>query len=513
MKKRFKKLVVLGMVVAMAVSSTLCVSAAGLRDVFNAKYYADSYPDLKAAFGDNEEALYKHFIDYGLKENRQMNPIIDIQAYRKAYPDLEAAFGENWDAYVNHFFAYGAYEGRTQGVLFNPIKYAEAYPDVAAAYGTDIQAITNHYLTCGIAEGRTAGVTVAAPASAASGGGSSSSSSSSSSGTSTPSTPTTPTTPTTPDVSNNDPSAPDEPTVTLPTVKVYKEVTLSGSTISSLGTDTDVAITGGKGTAREPYTATVSDIKKVKGTDDNYWFAVALPCADATDMNYWIKMGSWTNVSNNVTEGLNVPAAHMVFAVGDDGNGGSLDLCMSKATDAGSLESAEGTFYRFSVGFAADSGEEEDTGEEKTVKIYNAVTYDAAGNISALNSPRDVTFTGKGTSGEPYVNETAVDITTIKGITTHWFVTAVPDSDENMKQWLKIGNKWVNVSGNQKKPESGTIESGHMGFGIGLQGDGEGTVELCVSSNTAAEADTLEGTFYTVKINLLTPPSDVSGNG
>lgn len=183
MKKRFKKLVVLGMVVAMMASSTLCASAAGLRDVFNAKYYADSYADLKAAFGDNEEALYNHFINYGLKENRHMSPIIDVQAYRKAYPDLNAAFGENWDAYVEHFLAFGAREGRTQGILFNPIKYAEAYPDVAAAFGTDIQAITNHYLTHGVAEGRTAGVTAAAPAApaaAASGGGSSSSSSSSS---------------------------------------------------------------------------------------------------------------------------------------------------------------------------------------------------------------------------------------------------------------------------------------------------------------------------------------------
>ena len=115
MKRRTKKLVVLGMVVAMMASSTLCVSAAGLRDIFDAKYYADSYADLKAAFGENEEALYDHFITYGLKENRQMSPIIDVQAYRAAYPDLEAAFGDNWDAYVEHFFNYGANEGRTGG--------------------------------------------------------------------------------------------------------------------------------------------------------------------------------------------------------------------------------------------------------------------------------------------------------------------------------------------------------------------------------------------------------------
>ena len=177
MKNRTKKFVVLGMAVAMMASSTLCVSATGLRDVFNAKYYADSYPDLKAAFGDNEEALYNHFIAFGLSENRQMSPIIDIQAYRAAYPDLDAAFGDNWDAYVEHFFAFGMKEGRTEGILFNPLEYAAAYPDVAAAYGDDILAITEHYLTFGIAEGRTAGVMVKESETTSSGGSSSGSSS------------------------------------------------------------------------------------------------------------------------------------------------------------------------------------------------------------------------------------------------------------------------------------------------------------------------------------------------
>ena len=60
MKKRAKKLLVLGVVTAMFISSTLSVSAAGLKEVFNAKYYADTYPDLKAAFGYDEKALYRH---------------------------------------------------------------------------------------------------------------------------------------------------------------------------------------------------------------------------------------------------------------------------------------------------------------------------------------------------------------------------------------------------------------------------------------------------------------------
>ena len=169
MKKQLKRLVVLAVAATMFLSSAFGVSAAGLRDVFDAKHYADTYKDLKAAFGDNEEALYQHFINYGLKENRQMSPIIDVQAYRKAYPDLEAAFGNNWDAYVEHFFMFGAKENRTGGVLFNPFKYAEAYPDVKAAFGSNLKAITKHFLVFGIKEGRTAGI-VAKEQPASSGG-------------------------------------------------------------------------------------------------------------------------------------------------------------------------------------------------------------------------------------------------------------------------------------------------------------------------------------------------------
>ena len=159
MRKYQKKLVILTTVGALAVGS-LSVSAAGLRDVFDAKYYADTYEDLKKAYGYDEEALFNHYVTWGLTEGRSMNPVFDVQAYRNAYGDLNEAFGEDWDAYVNHYFAYGMKEGRNSGILFDPIAYAEAYPDIKEAFGDDYVVILNHYLTYGIQEGRTAGVTV-----------------------------------------------------------------------------------------------------------------------------------------------------------------------------------------------------------------------------------------------------------------------------------------------------------------------------------------------------------------
>lgn len=155
---KLKKLIILSAAVTMLSTSTLGVSAAGLKDIFDAQYYADQYPDLKAAYGYNSDALYQHFIKYGIKEGRNMNPVLDVVTYRASYSDLDAAYGDNWDAYVNHFFTYGVNEpDRRGGVLLDPLEYAAAYPDVAKACGNNALAIAQHYEKYGIKENRTEG--------------------------------------------------------------------------------------------------------------------------------------------------------------------------------------------------------------------------------------------------------------------------------------------------------------------------------------------------------------------
>ena len=160
MKRALKNVLGLGLAISIAVTGSLSVSAAGLRDIFNAKYYADSNPDVKEAFGYDEESLYQHYLTFGLSEGRAASPVFDVVAYREMYGDLDEAFGDNWDAYVEHYFTYGVEEHRVSGGTFDPIAYAEAYPDVKEAFGDDYEAIIEHFLNFGIAEGRTAGVTV-----------------------------------------------------------------------------------------------------------------------------------------------------------------------------------------------------------------------------------------------------------------------------------------------------------------------------------------------------------------
>lgn len=82
------------------------------RLVFNSSYYADKYPDLKAAFGLNESKLLNHFITYGMKEGRQGIKSFNVQAYKNRYADLQQAFGDNLSAYYEHYITNGYKEGR-----------------------------------------------------------------------------------------------------------------------------------------------------------------------------------------------------------------------------------------------------------------------------------------------------------------------------------------------------------------------------------------------------------------
>ncbi len=112
-KEQLRKAVLSMTAAAMMLGSSLSVSAAGLGDVFDAEYYADTYADVKAAFGDDADALFQHYLTYGISEGRAGRADFNVSQYRSAYADLDAAFGDDWDAYAEHYLTYGIAEGRT----------------------------------------------------------------------------------------------------------------------------------------------------------------------------------------------------------------------------------------------------------------------------------------------------------------------------------------------------------------------------------------------------------------
>lgn len=80
--------------------------------VYNYSYYKKKYADLQKAFGNDKDAYFRHFCQYGMKEGRKAASSFDVQKYKAKYADLRKAFGENLSEYYKHYCIYGKKEGR-----------------------------------------------------------------------------------------------------------------------------------------------------------------------------------------------------------------------------------------------------------------------------------------------------------------------------------------------------------------------------------------------------------------
>lgn len=142
--------------------------------VYNYQYYITRYPDIAAAFPNDDIAALEHFVLYGINEGRQAKDTFSITAYIDNNKDLRAAFGKDKMSYVNHYINYGKNEGRNavddygiaDGVtVYNGVDYAQVYdyqyyisknPDIAAAFPNDDIGALEHFVLYGQKEGRQA---------------------------------------------------------------------------------------------------------------------------------------------------------------------------------------------------------------------------------------------------------------------------------------------------------------------------------------------------------------------
>jgi beta-N-acetylglucosaminidase len=104
--------------------------------IFDSEYYANKYPDLKAAFGNNKTALKFNAVYY-LENNS----------------DLKAAFGNNYLAAYNHFITCGYKELRASSSEYSGCDYKNNYEDLNSLSAVGL---IQHYLNFGIKEGRIA---------------------------------------------------------------------------------------------------------------------------------------------------------------------------------------------------------------------------------------------------------------------------------------------------------------------------------------------------------------------
>lgn len=127
--------------------------------VFDYIYYADKYPDLKAAFGYNKQKLWEHWATYGKKEARSPSSLYDPIYYRSKYSDLQRAFGNDFVSLYNHFVKYGISEERQGSPYFSVKIYKANYSDLRRAFGENSYCnvkYLRHWREFGLAEHRNA---------------------------------------------------------------------------------------------------------------------------------------------------------------------------------------------------------------------------------------------------------------------------------------------------------------------------------------------------------------------
>ena len=80
--------------------------------VFDADYYYAHHKDVANAFGNDKQALFNHFMNYGIYEGRQASEEFNVDVYKANNADLVNAFGDDTRTYYIHYIKYGKAENR-----------------------------------------------------------------------------------------------------------------------------------------------------------------------------------------------------------------------------------------------------------------------------------------------------------------------------------------------------------------------------------------------------------------
>ena len=139
---------------------------------FNVDAYAMRYADLRHVYKNDMVAYYKHYMNFGKREGRvatgtnniiggmtTYNGVNYSAVYNYGYyvshnPDIKRAFGYDEEAALRHFIYYGMSEGRQGSEAFNVTHYKNRYADLRSAYGSKLKNYYMHYINYGVKEHR-----------------------------------------------------------------------------------------------------------------------------------------------------------------------------------------------------------------------------------------------------------------------------------------------------------------------------------------------------------------------
>ena len=129
---------------------------------FDMDYYYTTNPDLQIAIGYDYDALYKHYLKYGLKEGRSGSEEFNCKAYMNNYADLRAAFKNDYASYCLHYEQYGKAENRNASVQFEPdaitVTTTSTNHNVLGSYSTNYDATVQRATNVELAASRINGV-------------------------------------------------------------------------------------------------------------------------------------------------------------------------------------------------------------------------------------------------------------------------------------------------------------------------------------------------------------------
>ena len=156
-------------------------------NIFDAEFYAATYPDVVAVFGTDPATLYYHYLTCGAAEGRQpyaSAPVVtptgtssdfaekQLQAFsalivqNRAYENGKIVIQNSGCTRVQYLGGWTTWGSSVssytnESYLFDANAYAMYNPDVVATYGSSKEALWNHYKTTGVYEGRMAAGTTA----------------------------------------------------------------------------------------------------------------------------------------------------------------------------------------------------------------------------------------------------------------------------------------------------------------------------------------------------------------
>ena len=129
--------------------------------VFDPVYYGNKYPDVVKALGNDPNALYNHFLKYGLEEGRCASPYFDIKYYMSQNSlKMSVHCKGNYEKGMDHFIKYAYLEAELTGggakklsPIFDCKYYYNNYPVLKELGLKNEFEILQYFVTTGEAAG------------------------------------------------------------------------------------------------------------------------------------------------------------------------------------------------------------------------------------------------------------------------------------------------------------------------------------------------------------------------